>query len=94
VVDLEAGRLDLDLGSLRTMLGLLIKNLPMDLLRKLEARASANRRSLSDEAISILDAALHGRSGSPTLDEIDRLRVHGRRPLRQEIIDLARRRER
>jgi plasmid stability protein len=94
VVDLEAGRLDLDLGSLRTMLGLLIKNLPMDLLRKLEARASANRRSLSDEAISILDAALHGRSGSPTLEEIDRLRVHGRHPLRQEIIDLARRRER
>ena len=76
------------------MSGLLIKELPKDLHRKLKARAAANRRSLSGEAITILETVLHDRSGPPTLDEIDRLRVHGRRPLRQEVIDLARRRER
>lgn len=79
---------------LGTMSGLLIKELPKDLHRKLKARASANRRSLSSEAITILETALQGRSGPPTIEEIDRLRVHGRRPLRQELIDLARRRER
>jgi plasmid stability protein len=76
------------------MSGLLIKELPKDLHRKLKARALANRRSLSGEAITILETVLHNRSGPPTIEEIDRLRVHGRRPLRQEIIDLARRRER
>jgi L-lactate dehydrogenase (cytochrome) len=34
------------------------------------------------------------RSGSPTLDEIDRLRVHGEKPLTQAIVDLARQRDR
>jgi plasmid stability protein len=76
------------------MSGLLIKELPKDLHRKLKARAFANRRSLSGEAITILETVLHDRSGPPTIEEIDRLRVHGRQPLRQEIIDLARRRER
>jgi plasmid stability protein len=76
------------------MSGLLIKELPKDLHRKLKERAFANRRSLSGEAITILETVLHDRSGPPTIEEIDRLRVHGRRPLRQEIIDLARRRER
>jgi plasmid stability protein len=74
--------------------GLLIKELPKELHRKLKARASANRRSLSSEAITILETVLHDRSGPPTLEEIDRLRVHGRRPLRQDIIERARRRER
>jgi plasmid stability protein len=76
------------------MSGLLIKDLPQDLHRRLRARATANRRSLSSEAITILETVLHDRSGPPTLDEIDRLRTHGARPLRQAIVDLARRRER
>jgi plasmid stability protein len=76
------------------MAGLLIKDLPTALHRKLKARATANRRSLSGEAITILETALHDRSGPPTLDEIDQLRAHGRQPLRQAIVDLARRRER
>jgi plasmid stability protein len=76
------------------MAGLLIKDLPKDVHRKLKARAAANRRSLSGEAITILESVLHDRSGPPTLDEIDHLRAHGRRPLRQAIVDLARRRER
>jgi plasmid stability protein len=76
------------------MAGLLIKELPKDLHRKLKVRAAANRRSLSDEAITILETVLHDRSGPPTLDQIDHLRAHGRRPLRQAIVDRARRRER
>ncbi|HKS22769.1 MAG TPA: Arc family DNA-binding protein [Thermoanaerobaculia bacterium] len=76
------------------MAALLIKELPKELHRKLKTRAAANRRSLSSEAITILEAALHDRSGPPTLEEIDRLRVRGRHPLRQTIIDRARRRDR
>jgi plasmid stability protein len=76
------------------MAGLLIKDLPTDLHRKLKVRAAANRRSLSGEAITILETVLQDRSGPPTLDEIDHLRAHGRRPLRQTIVDRARRRER
>jgi plasmid stability protein len=76
------------------MAGLLIKDLPKDLHRKLKARAAANRRSLSSEATVILENALQGRSGPPTLAEIDELRTHGERPLRQTIIDRARRRDR
>jgi plasmid stability protein len=76
------------------MAGLLIKDLPKELHRRLKARAVANRRSLSSEAITILESALHDRSGPPTLDAIDRLRARGARPLRQSIIDRARRRER
>jgi plasmid stability protein len=73
------------------MAGLLIKDLRADLRQKLKARAAANCRSVSAEAIAILETVLHDRSEPPTLEEIDRLRAHGRRPLRQEIIDLARR---
>ena len=73
------------------MPGLLLKELPNELHRKLKARAAANRRSLSSEAVAILETALHNRSGPPTLAEIDHLRARGRRLLRQSIIDRARR---
>jgi len=76
------------------MAGLLIKELPSELHRKLKKRAEANRRSLSSEAITILETALDDRSGPPTLEQIDKLRVRGRRPLTQSIIDRARRRDR
>ena len=76
------------------MAGLLIKDLPDELHRKLKKRATANRRSLSSEAITILETALQDRSGPPTLAQIDRLRIRGRQPLRQAIVDRARRRER
>ena len=76
------------------MAGLLIKELPSELHRKLKKRAEANRRSLSGEAITILETALDDRSGPPTLEHIDKLRVRGRRPLTQSIIDRARRRDR
>ncbi len=76
------------------MAGLLIKDLPNELHRRLKKRAEANRRSLSSEAITILETILEDRSGPPTLEQIDRLRMRGRRPLTQSIIDRARRRER
>lgn len=76
------------------MPGLLIKDLPKELHRRLKARAATNRRSLSSEAVTILETVLHDRSGPPSLQEIDRLRMRGQRPLRQTIIDRARRRER
>jgi len=76
------------------MPGLLIKDLPSELHEKLRARAAANRRSLSNEAITILERVLHDRPRRLTLEEIDRLRVHPRRPLTQAIIDEARRKKR
>jgi len=78
----------------RVMSGLLIKDLPKELLRKLKARAAANRRSLSGEAIVILENALRDHSNPPTLAEIDALRTRGQRLLRQTIIDRARRKDR
>jgi hypothetical protein len=48
-----------------TMAGLLIKDLPKDLHRNLRARATANRRSLSSEAITILETVLHARAPLP-----------------------------
>jgi plasmid stability protein len=76
------------------MAGLLIKEVPKELHRKLKARAAANRRSLSNEALTILESALHDRSGPLTLEEIDRLRGHGRRPLTDAILERARKRDR
>ena len=73
---------------------LLIKEIPKDLHRKLKARAAANRRSLSGEALTILESALHGRSGPLTLVEIEKLRTRGRRPLTDSVLERARKRDR
>ena len=72
------------------MAGLLIKDLPKDLHRKLKARAAANRRSLSSEALTILETALHDRSGPLTLAQLDKLRTRGRRPLTDSVLERAR----
>jgi plasmid stability protein len=76
------------------MPGLLIKDLPKELHQKLKTRASVNRRSLSNEAIIILEDALRDRPRRLTLEEIDRLRVRPRRPLTQAILDEALRKKR
>ena len=73
------------------MPGILIKDVPASVHRKLKTRASANRRSLAREALVILETALADRAGPPTLAEIDRLRTRGARPLTQDLIDRARR---
>ena len=72
------------------MPGMLIKEIPEDLHRRLKERAAANRRSLSREVLVMLEEAVAEPAGPPTLDEIDRLRVRGARPLTQDLLDRAR----
>lgn len=72
------------------MPGLLIKDFPEELHRRLELRAAANHRSLTREALAILEGGLQDRAGAPTLAEVDRLRVKGRVPLTDALLDIAR----
>jgi plasmid stability protein len=72
------------------MSGLLLKNIPPDLHEKLRARARLNRRSLSAEAITILERALTVRR-RPTLEEIDARRVKPKTPMTDEFLDMAKR---
>ena len=72
------------------MAGLMIRDLPGDLHERLKERARAHRRSLSKEAIVILEEALGDRAGPPLLEEVDDLRIRGARPLTQELLDDAR----
>jgi hypothetical protein len=72
------------------MTGMLLKNLPESLHERLRARARANRRSMAAEVEVLLESALSDRAGSPTLEEIDALRIRGARPLTQAIVDQGR----
>lgn len=69
---------------------MLIKEVPDNLHRRLKERAAANRRSLSREVLVMLETAMAEPAGPPTLEEIDRLRVTGARPLTQDLLDRAR----
>ena len=71
------------------MVGLLVKNLPDHLHIRLKRRAVANRRSMSNELIMILERVLDDRAGPPTLAEIDAMRVKPLKPLTQDILDEA-----
>ena len=73
-----------------SMPGLLIKNFPEELHRRLKTRAAASRRSLQREALVMLENALRDPAGPPPLEEIDRLRLKPARPLTQNLIDRAR----
>lgn len=53
------------------MASLTLKNLPDDLLRALRKAAEKDRRSLTQEVIHLLDAALRGRAGRPGLRASD-----------------------
>jgi plasmid stability protein len=72
------------------MSGLLIRNLPESLHDRLKARALANRRSITMEAISILEQVLDERAGTWSLSEIDQIRIHGKKTLSQDLLDEAR----
>ena len=72
------------------MASLMIRGLSDTLRERLKERAKANRRSVSKEALVILEEALGGGSRPPSIEEIDELRVRGARPLTQEILDEAR----
>lgn len=69
------------------MPGLVIKNLPPELHRKLKERAARHHRSMSKEVLHMLERSL---------DEGDRREnppppLSGRRPLTDEFLDKARR---
>ena len=72
------------------MAGLMIRDLPEELHERLKERARANRRSLSKEAIVILEEALGDRAGSRPLEDVDEMRVRGAKLLTQDLLDLAR----
>ena len=72
------------------MPGLLIKDLPPALHRRLRARAAASRRSISREALVILEEALDERAGPVALEEIDALRQTGAHPLTDDLVERAR----
>ncbi len=72
------------------MSGLLIKELPKDLHRRLRLRAKASHRSLGREALVIIQEALNDRAGPPTLMEVDQLRQKGAQPLTDAILEAAR----
>jgi Antitoxin FitA-like, ribbon-helix-helix len=72
------------------MPGLMIRNLPPDLHEQLKNRAKAHRRSLTAEVVVILQESLNDRAGSRRLEDVDRLRVRGARPLTQDIVDAGR----
>lgn len=63
------------------MAALLLKNIPPELHAGLKRRAERNRRSLTQEAFAILEAAIHAEAGRPTLAEIRQWRVRGATPL-------------
>lgn len=72
------------------MASLMIRDLPETLRERLKERAKANRRSVSKEALVILEKALGRGNRPPSIEEIDELRVRGARPLTQEILNEAR----
>jgi plasmid stability protein len=68
----------------------MIRDLPPELHERLKERAKANRRSLGKEALVILEEALGAGGWPPTIEELDKLRVRGARPLTQDMLDEAR----
>jgi plasmid stability protein len=72
------------------MSGLLIRNLPESLHERLKERALRNQRSIDMEAVFIIEQALDDRADTPTIADIDRIRVRGTKPLTQDLLDKAR----
>jgi plasmid stability protein len=71
------------------MTSILVKDLPDELHQRLKVRARRNRRSMAKEILELISGSLEDRSGPPSLEEIDRLRVAGSRPLTQAVLDEA-----
>ena len=71
------------------MPGLLIRDLPDHLHIRLKDRATRSGRSLSREAVALLEELLGDRAGPRPLEEIDRLRVRGSSPLTDALLDRA-----
>lgn len=71
------------------MPALLIKDIPEDLHVQLKRRAARNHRSLTKEALAILENALRNHPERPTLGEIDRRRVKPKEPITAAYIRRA-----
>ena len=71
------------------MPALLIKDIPKDLHVQLKRRAARNHRSLTKEALAILEGALRENPERLTLGEIDRRRVKPRKPITAAFIRRA-----
>ena len=71
------------------MSALLIKNVPPDLHAGLKERAARNHRSLTKEALAILEAALSADGRRLTLEQLDRRRVRGTRRITDRLIQRA-----
>ena len=73
------------------MPALLIRDLPDNVHERLKRRASQNHRSLTKEAVAILEAALSQRRRRPTLAQVDRRRVDGNKRLTDRVLRDAKR---
>ncbi|MEK6643574.1 MAG: TraY domain-containing protein [Planctomycetota bacterium] len=71
-----------------------LKGVPEKLHRRLKERAGRNRRSLTGEALHILEDALVREERIVSLAEVDRRRVRPARPLSDRMINNAKRRGR
>lgn len=73
------------------MPAVLIRDVPEEMHKKLKAQAAANRRSLSREALVLLERALVDPLSTPTIEEIDALRIKPRESLDPDFLDRAKR---
>jgi plasmid stability protein len=71
------------------MAALLIKDLPKDLHDRLKRRAVQNHRSMTKEALAILEETLRNNPKRPTLAQIKRWQIRGAKPLTDEILRRA-----
>lgn len=72
------------------MAGLLLKDFPDDLHRRLHERAVRNHRSMAKEALVILQSVLRPPAGPPRLEAVDTWRVDGAKPLTDALLEEAR----
>ena len=68
---------------------LIIRKVPAEMHKQLKRRAARNHRSLTKEALAILESALREDPERPTLAAIDRLRVKPRKPITAAFIRRA-----
>jgi plasmid stability protein len=72
------------------MAGLLIREIPEDLHRKIRGLATSSGRSMAAEVVILLRDALDDGAGPPTIEQLDAIRVRGRKKLTHGLVDKAR----
>jgi len=72
------------------MAKILLRDVPDEVHERLRDQAEANRRSMNQEAVYILEEALRDRAGPPSLEKLDALRIRGREPLTDALLREAR----